>query len=113
VVLRFQLELVFFVGSWEFLLSMAWRQGRSPNGYAVVFDSIESCVLFSSIWCVCVCVVARHMMTLWQGSCQMKGIRQKSRRIAAKGCAALKINNVALVFCDRKVVEVWVFRSLF
>ncbi len=63
MVLGFQLELVFFVGGWEFLLLMAWRQGRSPNGYVVVFDSIESCVSFSYIGCVC--VVARHKMTLW------------------------------------------------
>jgi len=39
----------FFVGGWEFLLSMVWRQERSPNGDAMVFDSIETCVLFSFV----------------------------------------------------------------
>jgi len=66
----FKWSLFFFVGNWEFLLSMAWRQGRSPNGYAVVFDSIETCVSFSSVWCVC--VAASRMMIVRLGSCQMK-----------------------------------------
>jgi hypothetical protein len=48
----FKWNLFFFVDNWEFLLSMAWRQGRSPNGDAVVFVSIETFVLFSLVWCV-------------------------------------------------------------
>jgi hypothetical protein len=47
-------ELVFLVGNREFLLSMEWRQGRSPNGDAVVFDCMQTCVSFSSVWGVCV-----------------------------------------------------------
>jgi hypothetical protein len=29
------MEPIFLDGSWEFLLSMAWRQGKSLNGDAV------------------------------------------------------------------------------
>ncbi len=107
----FQVESIFFFGNWEFLLSMAWRQGRSSNGYAVVFDSIETCVSFSSIWCVC--VVVSHMMTVRLGSCQMKCAWQKSHGVAAQGCVVMKMSNVVLVFWCREVVEDGFFRSLF
>jgi hypothetical protein len=36
----------------------------------MVFDSIETFVSFSFVWNVC--VVGGHMMTMWQGSCQVK-----------------------------------------
>jgi hypothetical protein len=45
---------LFFVGGWEFLLFIAWRQGRLQNGDALVFGSIEALVSFSSTWYVCV-----------------------------------------------------------
>jgi hypothetical protein len=49
---------------------------RALNGDVVVFYGIEIFVLFSSIWDVC--VVARHKMTMWQGSYQMKCAQWKS-----------------------------------
>ncbi len=39
----------FFVGGWEFLLSMAWRQERSLNGDVVVFDIMKTYVSFSYV----------------------------------------------------------------
>ncbi len=47
-----------------------WRQGGSPNGDVVMFDSIERLVSFSFVWYVC--VVVERMMIVWQGSCQVK-----------------------------------------
>jgi len=45
-------HVFFFVGGWEFLLSMAWRQGRLQNGDVLVFGSIEALV---SLVCMCYC----------------------------------------------------------
>ncbi len=43
------MEPAFFVGGLELLFSMVWRQGRSPNGYVMVFDCIETCMSFSFV----------------------------------------------------------------
>jgi hypothetical protein len=67
---------------WECLLTTAWRQGRALNGDAMVFYGVEIFVLFSSIWDVC--VVVGRMMTVWQGSCQVKCRQQKSHGGMAK-----------------------------
>jgi hypothetical protein len=84
VVLWFSKKDVFFhVDGWQCLLSMAWIQGRTLNGKVVVFYGIEIFVSFSSIWNVC--VVAKHMMIVWQGSCQVKCAWWTSRGGAAKG----------------------------
>jgi hypothetical protein len=45
-----------------------------------------------------VCVATRHRMIVWQGSCQMKCVQQKSHGATVEGCAALKISSVVLVF---------------
>jgi hypothetical protein len=47
---------------------------------------------------VCVCVAIGHKMTVWQGSCQVRCARQKSRGAVTKGCATVKISSVVLVF---------------
>jgi len=52
------------------LPSTTWKQGITLNGNAVVFYGIEIFMLFSSIWDVCVAI--GHMMTVWQGRCQVK-----------------------------------------
>jgi hypothetical protein len=70
----------------------------------VVFDNIETFVSFSFVWCVCV-VVGRRMIK-WQRSCQGRCVWQKSHRAMAKGCVAVKISNVVLVFWSREVVGV-------
>jgi hypothetical protein len=79
--------MFFFVGGGECLFSTLWKQGGSSNGDAVVFDSIEIFVSFSSIWYVH--VVVGHRTTMWQGSCQVKCDRQKSRDATVEGCAAV------------------------
>jgi len=66
---------------------MAWRQGRSPNGNVVVFDSIETFVSFFYVWYVCVAAGCR--MIVWQRRCQMKCTRQKSCSAMAEGYAAV------------------------
>jgi hypothetical protein len=60
-------HVFFFVGNWEFLFSMEWKQGRLQNGDASVFVSIEALVLFSFVWYVCVIVGCKMMV--WEGSC--------------------------------------------
>jgi hypothetical protein len=47
-------HVFFSVGSWEFLLSITWRQRKLQNGDALVFGSIKALVSFSSVWYVCV-----------------------------------------------------------
>jgi hypothetical protein len=83
---------------------MVWRQERSPNGEAVVFDSIETFVSFSFVWSVC--VAASRTMTKWQRSYQGRCARQKSRGAMAEGCVVVKISNVFLVFYSREIVRV-------
>jgi len=58
----------------------------------VVFDSIETFVLFSFVWYVC--VVVGHMMIVWQGSYQVKCIRRKSRGATVEGCEVVHISSV-------------------
>lgn len=71
MVLRFFKEACFFfywrLGVFAF---KGMEKGRSTNGDAVVFDSIEIFVLFSSI--LYVCVIAGRRMIVWQGSYQVK-----------------------------------------
>jgi hypothetical protein len=86
----------FFVGGRKFLLSMARRQKKSLNGDAMVFDSIETLVSFSSVWYVCVVVGCR--MIMWQGSYQVKCIRRKSRGAMTEGCVTMHISNVVFGF---------------
>jgi hypothetical protein len=62
---------------------MAWRQGKTLNGDAVVFYGIEIFVLFYPMWDVC--VVIGCIMTVWQGSCQVKCGWRKSRGGAMEG----------------------------
>jgi hypothetical protein len=62
---------------------MAWRQGRTLNGDAMVFYCIEIFVLVFFIWDVC--VAAKRRMIVWQGSYQVKCTWQKSRYGAAEG----------------------------
>jgi hypothetical protein len=111
VVLRFFKEACFFsIVGWEFLLSTTWRQGRSPNGDAVVFDNIETFVSFSSIWYVC--VVVGHRMTVWQGSYQVKYARRKFHGATMEGCATVQISSVVFGFQFRRGCVKLVFRSL-
>jgi len=49
---------------------MEWKQAGSPSRDAMVFDSIETFVLFSFVWYVC--VVVGHRMIVWQRSYQVK-----------------------------------------
>jgi hypothetical protein len=49
----------------------------------VVFYGVEIFVSFSSVWDAC--VANGHKMTMWQGNCQMKCGRQKSRDGVTKG----------------------------
>jgi hypothetical protein len=87
------------------------NKGRSPNGDAVMFNSIEIFVSFSSIWYVCV-VVGRRI-TVWQGSCQVKCARRKSRGAMAEGSATVQMNSVVfLAFSHRGGCGRLVFRSL-
>jgi hypothetical protein len=97
-------ELFFWVSDWKLLLSMAWRQGKSPNGDAMVFDNIETFVSFSSIWCVCVALGCK--MIVWQRNYQVRCARRKSRGATMERCGAVKISNVVLVFWCREVVGV-------
>jgi hypothetical protein len=62
----------------------------------VVCDSIETFVSFSFVWNVCVAVGC--MMTMWQGSCQVKCAWQKTRGAMAEGCATMHISNVVFGF---------------
>jgi len=87
-----------------------WRQGRSPNGDVAVLDSIETFVLFFFVWYVC--VVARCRMTMWQGSCQVKCARWKSRGAMAEGFAAVQISSVVFGFQFQGGCRRLVFRSL-
>ncbi len=75
---------------------MAWRQGRLQNGDVSVFGSIKTLMSFSSVWYVC--VVARHMMMVWQGSCQVRCVRRKSHIVTTKGFVAEKINSAGFCF---------------
>jgi hypothetical protein len=84
------------VGSWEFLLSTAWKQGKSPNGNVVVFDSIETFVSFSFVWYVC--VIVGRKMTVWQGCCQMKCVWWKSHGATTEGCVVVQISSVDFGF---------------
>ncbi len=80
MVLRFfKWNLFFFVGGFEFLLSMVWKQERSLNGDAVVFDSIETYMSFSSVWCVCVCVCVCCYWT--QDDCVLRELPSEVRSI--------------------------------
>ncbi len=58
---------------------------KNIDGDAVVLYGIEIFMLFSFIWDVCVVVdIVGHMMTMWQGSYQVKCGRWKSRYGAAR-----------------------------
>jgi hypothetical protein len=70
---------------------MAWRQGRLQNGDALVFGHIKTLVSFSLVWYVC--VVAGHMVMVWQGSCKVRCVRRKSREASAEGFATEKISS--------------------
>ncbi len=82
----------------------------SPNGDAVVFDSIEIFLSFSFVWYMCV-VVGRRMI-VWQGSCQVKCVRQKSNGVTTEGCVRVQISSVAFGFQFKKGCGRLVLRSL-
>ncbi len=81
MVLGFFKKTCFFsIGGWECLLSTTWRQGRSLNGDAVVFDNIEIFVLFSFAWYVCCC---------WtQDDCVARELPNEVRLVKSCGVAA-------------------------
>jgi hypothetical protein len=56
-------HVFFSIGSWEFLLLTTWKQGWLQNGDALMFNSIKTLVLFSSVWYACVMV--GHRMMVW------------------------------------------------
>jgi len=70
------------------------------NGDASVFGNIETLVSFSSVWYVCVVVGCRMMV--WQGNCQVRCVRQKSREVVAKGFVAEKINSAGFCFAKER-----------
>jgi len=82
----------------------------SPNGDAVVFDSIEIFVSFSFFWYVC--VVAGRKMIVWQGSYQVKCVRQKSYGATTERCVGVQISSVAFGFQFKKGCGRLVFKSL-
>jgi hypothetical protein len=87
-------HVFFFVGGWEFLLSMAWRQGRLQNGDASVLVALK-------LWCRWyVCVIVGRMTMVWQGSCW------GSQKVAAEGFVEEKINNVGF-FCFGRRGKLW------
>ncbi len=77
----------------------------------MVFDSIETFVLFSVVWFVCVAV--GHRMIVWQKSYQVKCVRRKSRGATMEGCATMQITSVDF-FCFQFSRRLWKigFRSL-
>ncbi len=91
----FKWRFFFFAGNWEFLLSMAWKQRRSTNGDVMVLIALKPLCRFLLFH---VCVVARCKMIGWQGDCQLRCAREKSRGAATERCAIVKISNVVLVF---------------
>jgi len=58
----------------------------------MVFDSIETFVLFSFVWYVC--VVVGHRMTVWQRSYQVKCARRKSHDATMERCVTMQISSV-------------------
>jgi hypothetical protein len=58
----------------------------------MVFDSIETFVLFFFVWYVC--VVVGHRMIVWQRSYQVKCARRKSRDAIVERCATMQISSV-------------------
>jgi len=88
---------------------MAWKQKRSLNGDAMVFDSIEIFVSFPFVWDVC--VTTKCKMTMWQKSYQVKWVRWKSRSAMAKGWASMQISSVIWLSYEGGCLR-FVFRSL-
>ncbi len=87
------------------MLFTAWRQGGSPNGDVVVFDSIETFVSFSFVWYVCNAIGRK--MTMWQGSCQVKCPQRKSSGATTQGCVAVQISSVVFGFqFSRKLLKI-------
>jgi len=69
-----------------------------------MFGSIETLVLFSSVWYVC--VVAGCKMMVWPGSCQVRCARRRSLGTMAEGFAIENISSVD--FCLEKAEVVGV-----
>ncbi len=93
------------------MIPTEWKQGGSPNGDAVVFDNIETFVSFSSVWYVC--VATGRMMTVWQGSYQVKCIWKFFGGATVEGCAAVWISSVVFGFQLERGCGRLVFKSLF
>jgi hypothetical protein len=79
--------MFFFVGGWECLLSMAWRQGRSPNGDALVFNNIK---FFVSFFLFNMC-----LLLLTHGDCVAGELLSEVRSMKILWCNSGRMNNNA------------------